>query len=71
MSAINPVVMVPIRQIYDAIGGQACFHEGETCHFYVAAPTPNFMPSCNHCQRGIPNNKPHRLCPVFDNAANA
>jgi|688.fasta_scaffold16674_15 hypothetical protein len=59
------VKMVPIRQLFDANGIQVCDTGHESCHFYVPAIVPNFSASCNHTQRGIPDNKPHRLCPVL------
>lgn len=60
------VKMVPIRQLFDHEGNQVCNLGSETCHFYVFPQTGGLCgASCNHCQRGIPNNKPHRLCPVL------
>ena len=58
--------LVSIRQLFDHEGNQVCNLGHETCHFYVL-PTSGGLcgASCNHCQRGIPNNKPHRLCPVL------
>ena len=58
------VKLVPIRQLFDNSGNQVCDLGFETCHFYVVA-RGSFGASCNHCQRGIPYNKPHRLCPVI------
>lgn len=60
------VKMVPIRQLFDHEGNQVCNLGSEMCHFYVL-PTSGGLcgASCNHCQRGIPDNKPHRLCPVI------
>ena len=60
------VKMVPIRQLFDHEGNQVCNLGHETCHFYVLPNTGGTAgAACNHCQRGIPNNKPHRLCPVL------
>jgi hypothetical protein len=60
------IVMVPIRQLFDAEGKQVCDTGDETCHFLVKTESLNFTAIyCNHCQRGVPNNKPHRLCPVL------
>ena len=60
------VKMVPIRQLFDHEGNQVCNLGLETCHFYVMPNTGGTVgAACNHCQRGIPNNKPHRLCPVL------
>lgn len=57
--------LVPIRQLFDISGNQVCDLGHETCHFYVQPISNAHSASCNHCQRGIPNNKPHRLCPVL------
>ncbi len=60
------VKMVPIRQLFDHEGNQVCNLGHETCHFYVLPKSGGLCgASCNHCQRGIPDNKPHRLCPVL------
>lgn len=60
------ICMVPIRQLFDHEGNQVCSLGDETCHFYVLPKSGGLCgASCNHCQRGIPNNKPHRLCPVL------
>ena len=57
----DDAVMVHIRRLFNVAGTQVCDTESETCHFYVSGPNP----SCNHCQRGILDNRPHRLCPVL------
>ena len=64
------IKLVPIRQLFDYEGNQVCNLGSETCHFYVLPATGGLCgASCNHCQRGIPNNKPHRLCPVIHESA--
>ena len=62
------IKLVPIRQLFDDSGNQVCDLGTETCHFYVTE-RDLVGGSCNHCQRGIPDNKPHRLCPVIHERA--
>ena len=65
----HSIKLVPIRQLFDHEGNQVCNLGSETCHFYVLPATGGLCnASCNHCQRGIPNNRPHRLCPVLAEA---
>jgi hypothetical protein len=64
-TADRHIKLVPIRQLFDESGNQVCSTSDESCHFLVSAVAPNYETFCNHCQRGIPNNKPHRLCPVW------
>ena len=63
------IKLVPIRQLFDDNKNQVCDTRHESCHFYVAEQLPNYSASCNYCQRGIPDKKPHRLCPVLVGAA--
>lgn len=69
MNTDRRIKLVAIRQLVDAGGKQVCKTDGEACHFYVE-PRPNYGASCNHCQRGIPDNRPHRLCPVLEDGTN-
>ena len=64
-TADRHIKLVPIRQLFDELGNQVCSTSEESCHFLVPAISPNYVAACNHCQRGIPDNKPHRLCPVW------
>ena len=52
-------------QLFDADGQQVCRTATETCVFYVPENQPRYNAGCDHCDRGIINDKPHRLCPVL------
>jgi hypothetical protein len=59
------IKLVAIRVLFNEEGKQTCDTNDETCHFYVSFQSSHW---CNHCQRGITNSVPHRLCPLNDPA---
>jgi hypothetical protein len=59
------IKLVAIRVLFNEEGKQTCDTGDETCHFYVSFQSSHW---CNHCQRGITNSVPHRLCPLNDPA---
>lgn len=52
------------HQLFDATGQQVCPTATETCRFYEVIHTDNIINGCSYCERGIPDNRPHRLCPA-------
>jgi hypothetical protein len=61
-NAMKDTVLLPTRQLFDDSGNHVCHTGREACVFYTPARLPGLSGSCKHAQRGIPDNKPHRLC---------